>query len=168
MQNAQALKKKEINKVKGLIKIAEERADKDIKAAKIEVNERIAQIESDWPLGVYEERAMATKRIQDMIEDLERVKKQSEEAILDARGNAEVQIEEMQIKSDTLVVDINKAVPFSFLSSFIISPKRLVCYLYSSNWQIAHFIFSSSWWIVVYRLSHFVVSIIIGQRLLLL
>ena len=63
MQNAQALKKKEINKVKGLIKIAEERADKDIKAAKIKVNERIAQIESDWPLDVYEERAMATKRI---------------------------------------------------------------------------------------------------------
>ena len=82
---------------------------------------------------MYEERAMATKIIQDMIEDLERVKKQSEEAILDARGKAEVQIKEMQIKSDTLVVDINKAVPFSFLSSFIISPKRLVCYLYSSN-----------------------------------
>ena len=42
MQNAQALNKKEINKVKGLIKIAEERVDKDIKAAKIEADERIA------------------------------------------------------------------------------------------------------------------------------
>ena len=82
---------------------------------------------------MYEEQVLETKKIQDVIADSKRVKKHSEEAILDARGNAEVQIKEMQIKSDTLVVDINKAVPFSFLLSFIISPKRLVCYLYSSN-----------------------------------
>ena len=70
---------------------------------------------------------------QDAIADSERVKKQSEEAILDVRGKAEVQIEEIQIKSDTLMVNINKAVPFSFLSSFNIAPKRC------NEFQIFHF-----------------------------
>ena len=73
---------------------------------------------------MYEEQVLETKKIQDVIADSKRVKKHSEEAILDARGKAEVQIKEMQIKSDTFVVNINKAVPFCFLTSFNISSKR--------------------------------------------
>ena len=44
---------------------------------------------------MYEERALETKRNLDAIADSERVKKQSKEAILDARRKAKVQIEDM-------------------------------------------------------------------------